>query len=110
MKNGALALTIGLLLGMAGNVLAMEAQSLRVAVWRKGEAIYGEEFVAANEAVVDYIATLKRPTGMFDVIKYRCNVKSRAIRPTLTGGTTGTGLTQYVWVRTVYDMKDCVPE
>jgi hypothetical protein len=104
------ALVVGLLTGMAGNVFAMESESLRVAVWRKGESIYGEEFVAANEAVVDYLSTLKRPTGMFDVIKYRCNVKSRTIRPSVTGGTTGTGITQYVWVRTVYDLKDCVQE
>ena len=109
MKVGALVL--GLLLGMGAELQAMEAESLRLSVWRKGEGIYGEEFVAANEAVVDYLAKLDRPTGVFETYRYRCLVKSRAIRPVLTGGTVGgTGVTQYVWIRTVYDIKDCVKE
>ncbi len=95
---------------MSGELFAMPAESLRVSVWRRGESIYGEEFVAANEAVVDYLAGLEHPTGIFETIRYRCQVKSRAIRPSVTGGTAGAGSTSYVWVRTVYDIKDCSKE
>ncbi len=96
---------------MSGDLFAMSAEAMRVSVWRKGESIGGEEFIAANEAVVDYLATLERPTGMFETIKYRCQVKSRTIRPTVMGNTsTGTGLNQYVWIRTVYELKDCAKE
>ncbi len=95
---------------MSGELFAMPSESVRVAVWRKGESIGGEEFIAANEAIVDYLATLERPTGMFETIKYRCQVKSRSIRPTVYGNVGTTSVNEYVWVRMVYDLKDCVKE
>ena len=104
------ALVFVLFFGLCGELFAMPAESVRMSVWRKGESIGGEEFIAANEAIVDYLATLERPTGVFETIKYRCQVKSRAIRPSVMGGNSGTGLNQYVWVRTVYELKDCVKE
>ncbi len=88
----------------------MEAESVRMSTWRRGESIGGEEFVAANEAVVDYLATLRHPTGLFETIRYRCNVKSRTIRPTVMGGNLSSSPSTYVWVRTVYDIKDCKEE
>ena len=108
MKTWVMTIFLGLLLAM--EVLGMEAKPMRMSVWRKGESIAGEEFVAANEAIVDYLATLRRPTGVFETIKYQCQVKMRAIRPSLMGTTTPSSTAAYVWVNTVYDLKDCKEE
>jgi hypothetical protein len=40
-------------------VRAMDAESIRLVTWHHGETIEGEEFIAANEAIVDYLATLQ---------------------------------------------------
>ena len=101
-------LIFGLLL--SANVFAMDYESIRLSVWRKGEAIAGEEFIAANESVVDYLATLRHPTGGFDTIRYRCNAKGRTIRPSVNGTPVGSTSNEYVWVRTVYDLRDCKEE
>ena len=90
------------------DVVAMVAEPTRVVVWRKGESIAGEEFVAANEAIVDYIATLRRPTDPLKGIRYNCVAKVRTIRPTVQriGGTGSEN--EWVYVQTVYELRDCV--
>lgn len=93
---------------LAAEAHAMTAEPTRVVLYRRGEAIGGEEFLAANEAIVDYLATLPRPTEVLKAYKYTCLVKSRLIRPSviqMSGGTTNNG---YVPVRMVYELKDCV--
>lgn len=85
----------------------MTAEPTRVVLFRRGEAIGGEEFLVANEAIVDYLATLPRPTEILKSIKYTCQVKSRLIRPSVvaTGGSTLNN--GYVYVRMVYALSDC---
>ncbi len=100
-------LVFGVLLSM--QCFAMDFESIRLSVWRKGESIAGEEFVAANEGVIDYLATLRRPTEIFKSIRYRCNAKGQTIRPSVNGTPSGS-TSQYIWLRTVYDLKDCKEE
>ena len=108
MKTWVTTLVLAMLLAV--EAMGMEAKQMRMSVWRKGESIGGEEFVAANEAIVDYLATLRRPTGVFETIRYQCLVKMRAIRPTVMGGNTTSSPSTYVWVNTVYELKDCKEE
>lgn len=88
---------------------AMESESIKVVLYRKAETIFGEEFLPANEAVVDYLATLPRPTEAFQGFVYRCNVKGQSIRPSVNPINAGQTQT-YVTVTTVYEIKDCVRE
>lgn len=85
---------------------AMTAQPTKLAVWKTGETILGEEFLAANESIVDYLGTLRRPTDLYGVVKYNCSVKSRRIRPSLVPLDTSKP-SQWVEVRMVYELKDC---
>lgn len=87
---------------------AMVAQKTRVAVWRRGETIGGEEFLAANEEIVDYLATLPRPTEGLKAFKYDCQVKSRLIRPSVQNFGVGGTNQGWVYVRMVYELRDCV--
>lgn len=99
-------LTIGVLLLTAIEVFAMSAESTRVLLWRKGESVAGEEFIAMNEEIVDYLATLPRPTEALKVFRYDCQVKSRLIRPSLRGY--GPDHPQgWVEVRAVYALHGC---
>ncbi|MEZ4751115.1 MAG: hypothetical protein R3B54_10995 [Bdellovibrionota bacterium] len=104
MKRSAVLLLLALLLSL--ELVAMEAETVKMAVWRRGESIGGEEFIAANESIVDYLATLNRPTGTWEVIKYSCQAKYRTILPTVR--TTGSSNYDYVTVRMVYALSDCV--
>ena len=97
---------LALLLGIALDAAAMVAEPTRLAVWRKGETIGGEEFVAVTEAVVDYIGTLRRPTEIFKAIRYDCVAKSRLIRPSVRPTAQGT-TQQTIEVRAVYELRDC---
>ena len=101
-------LILGILLSTAG--FAMDYESIRLTVWRKGEGIAGEEFVAANEGVLDYLSTLKHPTDPYKSIHYQCSAKGQSIRPSVMGTPIGSSSNLYVWVRTVYDLKDCKEE
>jgi len=85
---------------------ALVAEPTRLSLWKRGETIAGEEFVAATEEIVDYIATLRRPTEAMKTIRYGCLAKARLIRPSLrnTGTTSSQG---YVEVRAVYQLKEC---
>jgi hypothetical protein len=88
---------------------SMDFSSKKVVVWKRGEAIAGEEFIAANESVVDYLATLERPTGPFKTIVYQCQVKYRDISPTVQNNNAGSTMNNsYLFIRTVYDIKDCI--
>ncbi len=92
----------------SSNIFAMEFTSKKLAVWKRGESISNEEFIAANEAVVDYIAKLNRPTEPFKAFVYQCQIKSRLIMPSLvTAGGQSTGA-NYIYIHTMYDIKDCV--
>ena len=95
---------LGLLVSL--EAAAMDAETVKMAVWRRGESIGGEEFIAANEGIVDYLATLKRPTGTWEVIKYSCQAKYRTIYPTVRA--TGNTNSDYVTVRMVYALSGCV--
>lgn len=108
MKTWVTTLILGMILAV--ELMGMEAKPMRLSVWRKGESIGGEEFVAANEAIVDYLGTLRRPTGIFETIRYQCQVKMRAIRPSVMGNNPPASTTTYVWVNTVYEIKDCKEE
>ncbi len=104
---GALALG-SLCLGTAS--FGMEAQTTKLVIWRGGEDIAGEEFIAANETIVDYLATLRHPTQGFQHADYHCSVKSRRIYPSVlpyNSSQTGTQQ-QYTTVNMVYELKDCV--
>ncbi|MBI1860693.1 MAG: hypothetical protein HYR96_07240 [Deltaproteobacteria bacterium] len=97
---------ISLVSGVAA--LAMPYETRKLIVWRHGEEIAGEEFIAANEAVVDYLATLPRPTGgLFEVNRFNCSVKMRMIRPSVTSNPMPTN-NPSVLVTMIYDIKDCV--
>lgn len=101
-------MTACFLLLCASDLYALAAQTTRVLVWRKGESIAAEEFIAMNEEIVDYLATLPRPTDSLKVFRYDCQVKSRLIRPSLQSYGSTTGQVQgWVEVRAVYALSDC---
>ena len=90
------------------NAVAIAPETVRLSVWKRGETISGLEFVAASEAVSDYLDTLKRPTDPLKAIRYNCQVKGRYTRPEVTQfGSTST-TTQYANIIMLYDIKDCV--
>lgn len=94
---------------LAADALAMTAEPVKLAVWKRGETIVGDDFVAANEAVVDYIATLRRPTELLKAIKYNCMAKARVVAPDVyPAAQTSGGLHQRVQIVTVYELRDCV--
>lgn len=86
---------------------AMDSEKIRVAVWKKGESIAGEDFIAGTEAVVDYLATLKRPTDPLKAIRYNCMVKGRRVRPSVQS-TQFNSARSWAEVITIYEIKDCV--
>ncbi len=92
---------------MAADVFGMTAEPTRLNVWRRGETIGGEEFVANNEAVGDYIATLPRPTELLKPKRFNCMAKMRDISPTARP-TSGSGPSSSVVINTVYELRDCV--
>jgi len=92
---------------VATQASAMEAQPTRLSVWTHSEAIGGEEFLAANEGIVDYLATLRRPTKPLQRILYDCMAKSRAIAPTVVNINGTNPNTAYVQVRMVYELSGC---
>ena len=107
-KRSSLALLTACFIG-EGVASAMAYESARLSVYRRGEALFGDEFLALNEQIVDYLATLRRPTGPLERIVYDCNVKSRSIEPSVIRiGGTDPGGSSYVPVTMVYDIKDCV--
>jgi hypothetical protein len=97
----------GLLMGGAAQAMAMVAQPTRLTTWHHGESIGGEEFVAANEAIVDYLATLAHPTDAMGTLHYNCMAKVRAIAPSVQQN--GQQNLAYVIVQTVYELRDCAP-
>jgi len=99
---------IGCFLIVNFQICGMDFSSKKVALWKRGESMAGEEFVAANESVVDYLATLKRPSEPFKANVYQCQVKYRDTSPTVQNNASNTVNNGYVFIRTVYDMKDCV--
>ena len=82
----------------------MDLKTEKISLWARGETIRGEDFIAANEGVVDVLAKLKRPTSGLKTIKYECLVKSRLIRPDVRPYN---GPTLFVYIRTVYEIRDC---
>ena len=96
---------------VALDAVGMTAELTRVVTWRRGESIAGEEFIAANEGIVDYLATLEHPTEILKSIRYQCMVKSRLIRPSVVQTGSGSSTTSaWVEVRMVYELRDCVKE
>ncbi len=92
---------------LASTSFAMEYETVKVTVWRKGATIYGETF-HATEAVLDYLATLKHPTEGFKTIRYVCQAKIRAIQQSLRNVPAGsTSNPPYLISTMVYDLKDC---
>jgi len=109
-KTISILLTGVALLHIASLAIAMEVRDVRLVLWKKGEAIGGDDFVAANESVVDYLATLERPTdpSFMKVIKYNCKAKYRIARPSLTlQQASATSITGYVSIVSVYELNDC---
>lgn len=99
-----------LFLTFALSASAMEFTQVRLSTWSKGETIFGEDFIAANESVVDYLATLPRPTESgFKSLKFNCQAKIRYIRPDLHTIGTNPPVNGSVDIRTVYELKDCTP-
>ncbi len=106
-KNRLFALAL-IVFSMAVEAGAMVYEPIKLTLWRRGETIAGEEFVAANEAVMDYIATLRRPTEALKGIRYQCQAKGQYIRPSVRYmGASNPNDNAYVDVRTVYELKDC---
>lgn len=91
---------------LTGTAFSMESGEIKLSVWRKGETIGGEEFIAMKEETVDYLATLKRPTESLKSIKYNCQGKWRQIRPS-TQKTEPSGIQNWVIVTAIYELKDC---
>jgi len=96
-------------LGLSAELFAMTSEPTRLVLFRRGETIAGEEFLAFDEGIVDYIATLKRPTDLYSNIKYNCTSKSRLIRPSVVPYNSSSTNVQNQWVevRVVYELKDC---
>ena len=93
---------------IASSAMAMDYEAIKVSVWKKGETIMGEEFIAANEAVADYVAALPRPTQPIKPNQFECQVKGRAIQPSVhQNGPTPT-YSSWTNIITIYDIKDCV--
>ena len=90
---------------LSTEAVAMVAEKTRVVLWRKGEEIAGEEFILFDERIVDYLATLPRPTETLKAFKYDCMVKSRVIRPSVYPQQQSQY--QNVEVRTVFELRDC---
>lgn len=92
----------------ANATFAMDFTTKKLYMWKKGETIAGDDFIAANEDVVDYIATLNRPTEPFKSIVYQCQMKTRMISPNVQYQNTGNNSgTYYVYLLSVYGIKDC---
>lgn len=97
------------LLFASTEALGLPYETVKLTVRRKVEYIQGQEFIAANENVVDYLAGLKHPQGAMESFRYTCQVKVRVTVPTIyqTGGpTTTTNL--WAQIITVYEIKDCI--
>ena len=94
-------------LGVLTFTSAHALEPIKLVVWKKAETIQGNEFIAANSAVVDYLSTLRRPTGIPRSIVYNCQGKLRWSR--LSINTTGSqNFAAWADVATVYDLGDCV--
>lgn len=104
-----LGIFISLLVSLPIDAFSIEAETLRMNVYRRGEVILGEEFIAANEQIVDYLATLERPSAAMEMFRYSCSVKSRLIRPSFyqINSTATDRVEGWVQVRMVYEIKDC---
>ena len=93
---------------LASNAFAMDFISKKLMTWKRGETIGGEEFVAATEDVADYVSKLQRPTDVFKSMTYLCQMKLREINPSVYSNGSGSPGTQgYIYIRTVYAIKDC---
>ena len=91
----------------AVELFGMESQTFRLNTYRRGETILGEEFLAANEQVVDYLATLRHPSGPLEVVKFNCVGKTRLIEPSVRHLGSPSSNSDYVEARMVYDIHDC---
>ena len=88
---------------------AMDSESVKIVLYKKGETLFGQDFMPASEAVVDYLATLPRPTEGLKGFVYQCNVKGNAIRAYTNGSGSSSTLT-YVVFTMLYEVKDCVKQ
>ena len=92
-------------------VHAMELRPIRLLLWTHGETIDGEDFVLATEDSVDYIGTLRRPTGGgFSKIAYNCMAKRRISRPSVVNTDSSMPMTNHVVVQMLYELRDCVEQ
>ena len=99
-----------ILMLFVSQAMAMEFNHTKLVLWKKGETIEGDEFLAFDEKVVDYIATLKRPEGnALSTLKYDCEAKIRAASPDVTLYNTSPSVRGWVAIRVVYDLKNCTP-
>ena len=94
----------------SGSAAAMDFRAGRLAMYSKSEAIAGEEFLAANEEIVDYLATLTRGPRGGNPKMFRCQIKDREIEPTVLTLSGPQTYGSYVPVRMVYEIRDCQPE
>lgn len=96
-------------LGMTAPAFSMDFKPGRIALYTKGELLGIQEFVAANEGVVDYLATLKRPTPQTEPFRYDCMVKSRVSNAFLQTIPNSDPYGAWVDILTVYAVQDCKP-
>lgn len=96
-----------LILLIGSQSFALIAEPATLVLWRRGEAIDGLDFLSANEAVLDYLATLPRPTGSFQIKKYACMAKYRTVGWYIESQPPGSGGSR-LYLPMVYDLTDCV--
>lgn len=93
---------------IVSSALAMDYEAVKVSVWKKTETIMGEEFIAANEAVADYVAALPRPAQPLQPNQFECQIKGRAVQPSVQNSGPKPTYSSWTNIITVYDIKDCV--
>lgn len=93
---------------LSQSAFALDYETLRISVWKKGETYYGHDLVAANEVVADYLVNLQRPAESNKSIKYDCQIKLlvRDLKVNFSPPTTDMA---WATLLTVYDVKNCNP-
>ena len=96
-----------ILLTLSHSIFSMDYKEAELVVWKTGKSLFGNEFISSSEDVVDYLSGLERPENIFKTYKYKCMVKSQTITSiarTISGETKDAA---YVYITTVYGIKDC---
>ena len=105
----AFGLSLAALTGAATTASAMTATPVKLTLWTRGEALNADDLLPANEAVVDYLGTLARPSDPLDDkgLRYNCLAKARPF--TTTAVPVGSTMTSTVEFQMVYELSSCAP-